>query len=67
MIRILRHGNNQYLRIYKVTCQACGCVFEFNEYDTNKVEDYDNYQTINCPECNKLIYEIAFMQVGGFR
>ena len=47
-IKILRHGTKKV-----ITCQNCGCFFEFEKEDTKTMQlKYNEYkQYVNCPDC----------------
>ena len=47
-IKILKHGTKKV-----VTCNNCGCVFEYEKEDTTTIQlKYNEYkQYINCPDC----------------
>ena len=47
-IKILKHGTKKV-----VTCNNCGCVFEYEKEDTTTIQlKYNEYkQYIKCPDC----------------
>ena len=66
MIVITKHGREYKAPTppiyYSCTCRYCGCEFEFSNRDIDWT--YDRVSTdgrpaffIDCPECNKRIYE----------
>lgn len=55
MKNVITHGSKYGKAIYSRKCSQCGCVFEFDRSDIDKVF-YDHcdgytYWYIECPEC----------------
>ena len=65
MINITKHGREYKAptppTYYSCTCGCCGCEFEFSsrdiDYTYDIVSDCRPAFFIDCPECNKRIYE----------
>lgn len=57
-MKVLKHGNCFKPKTPKsVTCEKCGCEFQYDEEDVehfeNRINAYesDDYYEVECPEC----------------
>ena len=51
MITIIKFGTKK-----RATCSNCGCVFTYENEDTEKIYDKETdktYKVVNCPQCNE--------------
>jgi hypothetical protein len=55
MKKVISHGTEYGIAIYRHTCVNCGCVFEFNKEDVDNSfidsRDRCTYWYVKCPEC----------------
>lgn len=61
MVKIINPGKIQKGRILRAKC-ACGCEFEFNEFEAIPVPQYGQHDElvlmhhkIRCPRCNAVV------------
>lgn len=63
-MRIIENGNPKMRAISndtpeKMSCSKCGCVFQYDDYDTHINYDWEDWEEwIVCPWCNTEIYGI---------
>ena len=54
--KIIKEGKKK-IPVFKATCTACDCVFEFNKEDAFLDQDRDGkFWRINCPHCHHQFY-----------
>lgn len=55
MLTIIRPRQYHYLHRARGHCKECGCIFETDESQVTKVQEYDSEHVnlwLSCPECN---------------
>ena len=54
MITVIKPGRKPKFKktIYKITCKACGCIFECEDSDLAIEKRIGGRREVNCPTCN---------------
>ena len=60
-MKIIKRGKKSEERVYRVTCDDCGTVFEFKRAEAEYVSDQRDGDalTVKCPLCKRKVWTAA--------